>query len=137
YSRRFLEQFLEKELFKCKRMKSTLSVVFLDLDKFKEINDKYGHVYGDNVLKTLVRAVKNNIRAMDLIARYGGDEFIIVLPSTDVESAKIVVDRIKKELEKEEINISYGIIDASIFDSIEDIYKEVDRKMYEMKSSKK
>lgn len=137
YSRRFLEQFLEKELFKSKRSKSKLSVVFLDIDKFKEINDKYGHVYGDNVLKTLVKAVKNNIRAMDLIARYGGDEFIIVLPSTDTENAKIVVDRIKKELEKEGISISYGLIDASIFDNIEDIYKEVDRKMYEMKSRKR
>lgn len=133
YSRRFLEQFLEKELFKSKRTNSPLSVVFVDINKFKEINDKYGHIYGDTVLKNFVKILKDNVRAMDLIARYGGDEFVIVLPETEVEKANNVLDRIARSLEKENISMSYGVINAIAFDSIEDIYKELDKRMYEMK----
>jgi len=133
YSRRFLEQFLEKELFKSKRMDTPLSVILMDIDKFKEINDTLGHVYGDNVLKTLVKIVNETIRSMDVIARYGGDEFVIVLPETNTENAQKVVERILKVLEKENIKVSYGIIDASSFDSIEEIYREVDTRMYNMK----
>lgn len=133
YSRRFLEQYLEKELFKSRRTNTPLCVVFLDIDKFKEVNDKFGHVYGDNVLKTLVKTVNETIRSMDVIARYGGDEFVIVLPETNFENAQKVIERIEKKLEKENIRVSYGIIDASNFNTIEDIYKEVDTSMYNMK----
>lgn len=133
YSRRFLEQYLEKELFKSKRMGTPLSVIFMDIDKFKEINDTFGHVYGDNVLKTLVKTVNETIRSMDVIARYGGDEFVIVLPETNFENAQKVIERITKNLEKENIRVSYGIIDASNFNTIENIYKEVDTSMYNMK----
>lgn len=133
YSRRFLEQYLEKELYKSKRMNTPLSVIFMDVDKFKELNDTYGHVYGDNVLKTLVKIVNETIRSMDMIARYGGDEFVVVLPETNPENAQKVVERIMKGFEKQNIKISYGIIDASNFSSIEEIYKEVDALMYHMK----
>ncbi len=133
YSRRFLEQYLEKELFKSKRTKTPLSVVFVDINDFKEINDIYGHVYGDSVLRMFVKIVNETIRSMDLIARYGGDEFVIVLPETGVENAQKVIDRIIERLKEENINISYGIIDASEYGNIDDIYKKVDEKMYEMK----
>ncbi len=136
YSRRFLEQYLEKELFKSKRMKTPLSVVFIDINDFKKINDIYGHVYGDNVLKMFVKIANETIRSMDLIARYGGDEFVIVLPETGVENAQKVIDRIIDRLKEENINISYGIIDASEYGSIDDVYKKVDEKMYEMKKKK-
>ncbi len=135
YTRMFLEQFLEKELSKSKRTSSPISIVFLDVDKFKEINDRFGHVYGDKVLRTLVNVVKKNIRAMDLIARYGGDEFVIVLPNTDPQLAQNVMKRIIETLREHGISISYGIIDASKFDNIDEIYKQVDMKMYEMKKA--
>ncbi|HOL03402.1 MAG TPA: sensor domain-containing diguanylate cyclase [Fervidobacterium sp.] len=133
YSRRFLEQYLEKEMNKSKRTNRPISVVFIDIDKFKEINDKFGHVYGDVVLKTFVEVINRNIRAMDLIARYGGDEFILVFPETDITHAHNVMDRILESLSKEKISISFGIIDATAFDSIEEVYKEVDNRMYGMK----
>ncbi|MEN6514914.1 MAG: sensor domain-containing diguanylate cyclase [Fervidobacterium sp.] len=134
YSRRFLEQYLEKEMNKSKRTNRPVSVVFIDIDKFKEINDKFGHVYGDIVLKTFVEVINRNIRAMDLVARYGGDEFIVVFPETDVTHARNVMDRILESLSKENISISFGIIDATAFESIEDVYKEVDNRMYSMKN---
>ncbi|MEN3042856.1 MAG: GGDEF domain-containing protein [Fervidobacterium sp.] len=93
----------------------------------------YGHVYGDNMLKNLVKIVNQTIRAMDVIARYGGDEFVIVLSETDTESAQRVVKRILKNLEKENIKVSYGIIDASQLETIEQVYREVDARMYDMK----
>ncbi|WP_448374575.1 GGDEF domain-containing protein [Fervidobacterium sp.] len=137
YSRLFLEQFLEKELSKCKRTNDETTVVFLDVNEFKKINDVYGHVYGDKVLKTLVEVVNKNIRLMDVVARYGGDEFVIVLPETEPESAQVVIERIVKALKEMNISISYGALEISEYSSIEDLYKEVDKRMYEMKSRKR
>lgn len=136
YSRRFLEQFLEKELSKCRRTNSKTTVVFLDVNEFKKINDTYGHVYGDEVLKTLVETIFKNIRVMDLVARYGGDEFVLVFPETTVENAELVMKRIVESLKEKNISISYGMLEISEFEMIDDVYKEVDKRMYEMKKSK-
>jgi len=137
YSRRFLEQFLEKELSKCKRTNSKTTVAFLDVNEFKKINDTYGHVYGDEVLKNLVETIYKNIRMMDLVARYGGDEFVLVFPETTVENAELVMKRIVESLKDKNISISYGMLEISEFETIDDIYKEVDKRMYEMKNKTK
>ncbi|MGB9865462.1 GGDEF domain-containing protein, partial [Fervidobacterium gondwanense] len=136
YSRLFLDQFLEKELSKSKRTQHPTSVIFLDVNDFKRINDVYGHIYGDNVLKMLVETINKTIRSMDIVARYGGDEFVIVLPETDAQNAESVMKRITENLKEHNIFVSYGIINISGYNRIEDIYKDVDEKMYEMKKSK-
>ncbi len=138
YTRAFLEEFLNKQISRLKRtVDDEMSLVFLDIDKFKHINDTYGHIYGDKVLKKVVEIIKQTVRTMDVVARWGGDEFIIVFPNTKVEDAELVMKRICEKLGKENVSISYGVIDVKGFEDVESLYKEVDRKMYEMKNSSK
>lgn len=84
----------------------------------------------------LVETINKTIRSMDIVARYGGDEFVIVLPETDAQNAESVMKRITENLKEHNIFVSYGIINISGYNRIEDIYKDVDEKMYEMKKSK-
>ncbi len=136
YTRAFLEEFLTKQISRLKRgIDENLSLVFLDINKFKQINDTYGHVYGDKVLKKVVEVIKQTVRTMDVVARWGGDEFVIVFPNTNVIDAEMVMKRISENLAKENISISYGIIDVRQFEDVEALYKQVDKRMYEMKNS--
>jgi diguanylate cyclase (GGDEF)-like protein len=75
-----------------------LSVVLFDLDHFKQINDTYGHLVGDQVLKDVAACLKENTRVGDVIARYGGDEFVLLLPDTDEESARMIAERILRSV---------------------------------------
>ncbi|WP_372589025.1 GGDEF domain-containing protein [Fervidobacterium pennivorans subsp. shakshaketiis] len=88
------------------------------------------------MLKTLVETICKNIRTMDVVARYGGDEFVLVLPETGVENAERVMKRIVEALKEKNISISYGMLEISEFETIGDVYKEVDKRMYGMKKSK-
>ncbi|ANQ53450.1 diguanylate cyclase [Thermosipho sp. 1063] len=107
------------------------SIIFIDLDGFKKLNDTYGHDYGDKVLKKFVKLCKKSIRKEDKVVRYGGDEFLIFVNG---KNAKQVVDRIKR---KSDIDFSYGIVKHNKQKNFGEILKEVDKKMYEMKKSKR
>lgn len=87
FNRRFLEETLNHEVARAARAKSALSVVMLDLDKFKLLNDTFGHVAGDAVLRDVGQLLRENVRAADVACRYGGDEFIVVMPDTTLENA--------------------------------------------------
>ena len=113
---------------------STHTLVMTDIDHFKQINDTYGHDMGDFVLKEFTKLIKNNIRKDDLIYRWGGEEFIIILKNVDKNQAKIIIENLRQKIESHNFNgihitASFGIkeIDGII---TEDDLKEVDKALY-------
>lgn len=103
YNRNYLDLFLEKQIETSSKSKTPVSIIMVDLDHFKEINDNYGHVVGDHVLTIFAGVVLKCVRKTDIIARYGGDEFIVVLPDTDTETAESIAERIRRDVESEPI----------------------------------
>jgi diguanylate cyclase (GGDEF)-like protein len=93
---RYLAEFLEREVIRSQRHSRPLSVLMLDIDRFKLINDNHGHLCGDFVLRELVDLIRNIVRKEDLFARYGGEEFALVLVETDREGAVVVAERIRE-----------------------------------------
>ena len=109
YNRRYLEPFLESEIDAAKKENRQISVMMVDMDHFKEINDTYGHIVGDHILAIFARVVLKCLRKTDIIARYGGDEFVVVLPDTDTNTAKIIADRIRREVSETRVPPVEGI----------------------------
>jgi len=99
YNRRTLFELGEKELSRARRTRASLSLIILDLDHFKKINDKFGHLGGDAVLLRFVEVVKGCLRASDVLTRYGGEEFCILLPDVGAAGAKVVGERIRAAIE--------------------------------------
>jgi diguanylate cyclase len=99
-NRRGLDDVFEREQARAKRRNSPLCVALLDMDDFKKLNDTHGHIAGDEALKHVVTMVKETLRTMDVIGRFGGEEFVIILPDTTLEDAMGVVARLKKQLTK-------------------------------------
>ena len=101
YNRRFAMEFLTKELEKAKRYKKHLSLVMVDLDDFKKVNDTYGHAVGDLCLKTFANTLLKHLRSADIAVRWGGEEFLLVLPETPKEVCKDIVHRLRDALKME------------------------------------
>ncbi|KPJ58876.1 MAG: hypothetical protein AMJ42_02475 [Deltaproteobacteria bacterium DG_8] len=99
YNYRYFHQYLQMELERGKRYKRPLSLIMLDIDDFKEYNDRYGHPVGDLVLKNLSTILRSATRGCDVICRYGGEEFAIILPETNKKESAIVCERIRKAVE--------------------------------------
>ncbi|XPF95718.1 diguanylate cyclase [Colwellia sp. RE-S-Sl-9] len=102
-NRRYFYQMARAEFNRSKRKSITLSLLILDLDKFKSINDNYGHKAGDLILQTVTQTISKLLREYDIFARIGGEEFAILLPSTDLNSAYIIAERIRKSVELIEV----------------------------------
>lgn len=98
YNFRYMDQILEREIKRCQRYGSVLSMIFLDLDYFKNVNDTHGHLIGSKVLIEMARLLLQNLRTVDIIARYGGDEFVVILPETNVQTAHRITQRLHKSL---------------------------------------
>jgi len=101
YNRRFFESFMEEEIQRSRRYKLTFSIIFIDLNNFKRINELYGHSTGSRMLGAVAKRMGSQVRSVDRVVRYGGDEFCIILPETDTEGALKVAERIKKKIEGE------------------------------------
>jgi diguanylate cyclase (GGDEF)-like protein len=110
-----------------------------DIDRFKEVNDTYGHTVGDYVLRTLTQIVKANLRETDYLVRWGGEEFIIIAPDTDLKKAKILAERNRKASEKYKydhagtITVSFGVTQFIKDDNEDTVIKRVDDALYEAK----
>jgi diguanylate cyclase (GGDEF)-like protein len=112
YNRRAFEMQLERDLHLAMRMRRPLSLIMLDADNFKKINDQAGHDVGDSALLLIANNLREELRAVDSAARFGGDEFAVILPQADVEGAMIVAQRLRKRIAETEIP-GYGFMTAS------------------------
>lgn len=145
-NRRGLEDVFERELARAERRNSPLCIAMLDLDDFKKINDKYGHSAGDEALIHLVRVIKETLRSMDVIARFGGEEFLIVLPDTNLDEAIQTVTRLQRELTKQIfmhnhtrllMTFSAGVALRNEKEDQQAMIKRADKALYEAKRTGK
>lgn len=143
-NRRGLKDEFERELARADRVNSPLSLVVLDVDHFKRLNDSLGHQAGDDALIHLVRVVKEALRPTDVIARYGGEEFVIVLPDTDSKEAVRVMVRVQRQLTKKFflhdnrrvlITFSAGVAQRLPGDTSESLIARADRAVYQAKQA--
>lgn len=140
YNRRFVSQITPKLLSQINRTQGKLNISLIDCNNFKQINDMYGHKTGDLVLKNISNLLLNSTRDSDIVARWGGDEFLIIAPYSDLQGTKVVSNRIEKRLyslSKEmgiAISVSMGIaIYPNDANNINDLLTIADRNMYELK----
>ncbi len=144
YNKRYFIETLEREIGRAQRYRRDLSLIMFDIDNFKAINDTYGHLAGDHVLKQLASVIKSRIRREDILSRYGGEEFAIVLPEIDAYNSVQFAEKIRKLIEKAvfkfedtEIPITISIGVTSISPDVReppDFIKIADANLYEAKA---
>ncbi|MFT7859498.1 MAG: sensor domain-containing diguanylate cyclase [Sulfurimonas sp.] len=146
YNRRAFEEQMEYFYQLSKRTKKPLSLVFLDIDDFKEVNDKYGHQVGDDVLRRIAEILKTDIRQTDIVARWGGEEFIIGLINTDRKNAEAIAKKLRlliegdlvlQQLLQRSITASFGVTESKEDELLHHMFARVDNAMYEAKRSGK
>lgn len=145
YNRKYIYETLTNDIIDALKKKSNLAVIMTDIDFFKKINDTYGHVNGDNILKMFANILKENIRETDWIARYGGDEFLICLKGVNQKMAYNIVETLRQIIEKEvfkidnqfiSISASFGIYNMNnkYIDS-DELIKKADENLYKAKKA--
>ncbi len=140
YNRRYFEEYIKKEAIRSMRQNQKFTVIGLDLDHLKQINDTYGHNYGDIAIKAIAEVLKSNARSIDVAARMGGEEFNLILPGVDIEGGCIAAERIRKAIEAVKLD-KIGHITASLgvatypdqSDDIQELLELTDQAMYESK----
>jgi two-component system cell cycle response regulator len=144
HNKRYLMEFLDRELVRAARHGRRLALVLFDIDRFKAINDEFGHLGGDLTLRELAACVKKEIRQDELLARYGGEEFAIVLPETDVQEASIAAERVRKLVAEHpfqyadkpyQVTVSLGVAATTGTEAIcsADLIGRADEKLYQAK----
>jgi len=146
-NRAYLFKALDNELARARRYQRSLSVVMLDLDHFKSINDTYGHLFGDTVLVEISGTLRKELREHDILGRYGGEEFLIILPETTGKTAAVLMERCRKKVADIQYNedsesshfsvtISAGITEFTADDhSKEDLIRRADQALYKAKDN--
>lgn len=144
YNRFAILSFLENDINRTKRINKNLSLIMYDIDFFKKINDNYGHIVGDSILQELSLVIKENIRDIDLVGRYGGEEFLIILPDTCCDEGLALAKRLLELVRNHKFHTSKGILQITISigisqyimgESIDLFIDRVDKSLYEAKNS--
>ena len=146
YLRRYMNDVLENLIYSYNRYKKVFSIIMMDLDNFKSVNDTYGHLAGDEVLRVIGSLLKTSTRKSDIPIRYGGDEFIVILPETKLNDAVVVAKKIKDKInsirfKKNEIefkcSLSLGVTQVRDGDTMENVLDRVDQALYKTKENAK
>ncbi len=141
YNRRKIEELLEFEINRSERFNHNFGLAIVDIDKFKEVNDTYGHQIGDKVLKEIANILNTNRRKTDFVGRYGGEEFIIICPESDVEGVIKLMETFKEKICKHKFSkvgnktASFGVTMSQRGDTIESILKRADDALYQAKDN--
>lgn len=143
-NRESYQQRLEQEVSRIQRYGGSLSLMVCDIDLFKRINDTYGHLAGDKVLKIVARSLQSNIRDSDFIARFGGEEFVALMPETSAKEARLVAEKLRTRVEaspfnfkKEPVQItaSFGISEFAKGENVEEVFQRADKALYKAKEN--
>ncbi len=146
YNRRFMEESLKQEFARAKRDNQPFSVVMLDMDNLKILNDKYGHVVGDIALKSLSKLLKDQTRTEDIVCRFGGDEFLVILHHANEQMANVRLQNwneraknidIVHEKIRIQVSFSAGIATYPTYENIEELIRAADKALYDIKAKKK
>ena len=137
YNYRYFTRALDTEIERANRYHGSLCLLMLDIDNFKSYNDEFGHLDGDVLLKRISAVFKNNLRAVDIVCRYAGDEFVAILPQTDINQAKIVAgkvtDSIKNLKSKRPVSVSLGVGEYADHSDRRDLILKTDQALYQAK----
>lgn len=141
YNRHSFYEFAEKELSRARRNKQNVSFGIIDIDYFKRVNDAFGHLVGDEVLKHFAMIAKNTLRAHDVFARFGGEEFIIMLPDTTQQNAVLVMERLRQSVANylfpavKRVTISGGVTESRNNEMLDDSIRRADEALYKAKQN--
>lgn len=140
YNRTYFMEMVDGEVIRNKRMDGEACIILLDIDYFKQINDNVGHPAGDKILKDTAKIITSQLRQSDVPARLGGEEFIILLTETNLESGRVVSEKLRKEIqdfsfqfEGQCLNITASLGVAKLEDSFDTCYRQVDQALYNAK----
>lgn len=141
YNHRYFYHLLETEVKRARRYSRSLSLIMLDIDHFKQFNDRFGHLSGDEALRCLAQILRKNSRGVDMVARYGGEEFAIILPETDLAQAGIQAERLRtaaveQQWPESQLTISLGAAALGTdMSKAEDLVRDADRALYRAKEA--
>ena len=141
FNRIKIDDLLKEQIEISKRYNRNLSIIFFDIDHFKRVNDTYGHKTGDYVLKEIANLVSSNIRKSDFFGRWGGEEFLIILPETSLEEAYNVAEKLRKIIENHsfkdvgQITCSFGVVDYKKDETVTELIERVDKLLYKAKEN--
>lgn len=145
FNKRYFLENIEKEVSRCQRYSRPLSLIMFDIDFFKKINDNYGHLTGDYILKKLSKVVKDKIRREEIFARYGGEEFAIVMPESELKPAYILAEKLRKLIEETRFLFEGHVIPVTVSMGVSSLNKKVttpfdliaatDEKLYQAKGN--